>query len=126
MSDLFPDAAATEDRRGSSKASTSGGRSKTVYPSAAAAIAELETRHGKRTAFWTYANANGDPVAVVIRWDNKDGKTFRPVAKVGANWRIGDPDDAWPLYRLPELLQSHGRLYICEGERPRRRCALSA
>ena len=88
-----------------------------VFPSAACAVAEFEKKLGKMTAWWTYEDAGGNPLAMVARWDGADGKTFRPVAKVDGYWRKGDPEGLWPLYRLPDLLRSSGTIYICEGEK---------
>src|SRR5262249_29842313 len=87
------------------------------FRTAAAAVADCEQRLGPRSAWWTYHDAGGEPVAVVVRWDKADGKEFRPIAKTGAEWRLGDPDGLWPLYQLPELLQSRGCVYVCEGEK---------
>jgi uncharacterized membrane protein len=99
---------------------TATGKNKTKaqgFPTAAAVVAECEKRLGPRSAWWTYHDAGGKPVAVVVRWDNAGGKEFRLFAKIDAGWRIGDPDGLWPLYRLPAVLQSQGRVYLCEGEK---------
>src|SRR5262249_19012905 len=87
------------------------------FRTAAAAVADCEKRLGPRSAWWTYHDAGGEPVAVVVRWDKADSKEYRPFAKTGADWRLGDPDGLWPLYQLPAVLQSRGRLYVCEGEK---------
>ena len=113
MRDLFPSA---EDATHRKPAKSPKGKGKS-FPTAAAAVAELERRLGPRSARWTYEDATREPVAVVVRWDNADGKTFRPVAKIDGNWRIGDLAGPWPLYRLPELLRSSGPVYVCEGEK---------
>src|SRR6478736_5769455 len=44
------------------------------FPTANAAVAELERRHGKRSALWTYHDGSGSPVGLVVRWDLTDGK----------------------------------------------------
>jgi putative DNA primase/helicase len=87
------------------------------FPTAAAVVADCEKRLGPRSAWWTYHDACGSPMAVVVRWDRADGKEFRPFAKVNGRWRIGDPYGLWPLYQLPAVLQSRGRVYVCEGEK---------
>jgi putative DNA primase/helicase len=117
--DLFPsaDVDGTSQKRKNPGVPSTPRRNSKTFPLAAEAVAKLEKRLGKRSAWWTYADASGDPVAVVVRWDNADGKTFRPVAKIDGRWRIGDPAGIWPLYRLPELLQSSGRVYVVEGEK---------
>ena len=88
-----------------------------AFPSASEAVANQEKRLGKRTAWWTYVDTSGNPVAVVVRWDTTNGKTFRPFAKTDSGWRIGDPSGPWPLYRLPQLLQSTGPVFVLEGEK---------
>jgi putative DNA primase/helicase len=87
------------------------------FHTAAAAVTDCEKRLGSRSAWWTYHDASGSPVAVVVRWDRADGKEFRPFAKVNGRWWIGDPYGPWPLYQLPAVLQSQGRVYLCEGEK---------
>jgi len=124
MRDLFPRVDLDRTPRNSKKSrapSTAKGNAK-VFPSAKAAVACLEKNLGRRTAFWTYTDAGGDPVAVVVRWDTKDDegktcKTFRPVSKIDGGWRIGDPPGPWPLYRLPDLLRSTGPVHVVEGEK---------
>jgi hypothetical protein len=91
-----------------------------TYPTAREAVAALERRHGARSNLWTYRNANGDPVGVVVRWDTKDEKDFRPVSRTpdGAAWFVGGMPTPRPLYALPELLSSDSRrVYVTEGEK---------
>ena len=91
-----------------------------TYPSAREAVAALVRRHGARSNLWTYRDANGDPVGVVVRWDAKDGKDFRPVSRTpdGAAWFVGGMPSPRPLYALPELLSSESRrVYVTEGEK---------
>jgi hypothetical protein len=77
---------------------------------------------GRRVAQWTYHNANGDPIAVVCRYDlptpegEKQGKTFRPVARRGDRWVIGGMRGPRSLYCLPDLAGAD-RVYITEGEK---------
>ena len=40
-----------------------------TYPTADAALADLERRLGPRSALWTYLDAVGTPVGLVVRWD---------------------------------------------------------
>lgn len=89
-----------------------------TFPTAAAAVAALERMHGKRSALWTYRDAQGDPVGVVARWDTPKGKVIRPASKNCTGWKLGGMDEPRPLYRLPELLARGGeRVYIVEGEK---------
>ena len=74
-----------------------------TFPTANAAVAELERRHGKRSAQWTYHDAAGNPVGLVVRWDGRGGKDIRPVSRHGDGWRVGAMPDPRPLYALPDL-----------------------
>jgi hypothetical protein len=80
------------------------------------AVAELERRHGKWSALWTYHDTEGEPVGVVVRWDGPNGKDIRPVARHADGWRIGAMPDPRPLYRLPDLAAAQ-RVVVCEGEK---------
>jgi len=90
-----------------------------VFAKAADAVAELECQHGKRSALWTYHNADGQPVGVIVRWNLPNGdKDIRPVAKTPDGWCIGGMPEPRPLYHLPKLLARPGeRVHVCEGEK---------
>jgi len=89
-----------------------------VYATAQDAIAELERKHGPHSAAWTYEDAAGDPVGMVIRWDTDSGKDIRPVSKTSKGWIMGGMPEPRPLYRLPELVaRPDERVYVCEGEK---------
>ena len=62
LADLFPPKVAATPNRNSKLAS--GGR---TFATAKDAVAELERRHGQRSALWTYHDAQGEPVSVVVR-----------------------------------------------------------
>lgn len=87
-----------------------------TYQTAKAAIEALERPRGKRSAQWTYCDALGEPVGVIVRWDQADGKEIRPVARCGEQWTIGGMPDPRPLYGLPELATAD-RIFIVEGEK---------
>jgi hypothetical protein len=88
-----------------------------TFATARDAVAELERRHGPRSALWTYHDAHGEPVGVVVRWDLPDGKKeIRPASRHGDGWRIGGMPEPRPLYGLPDLANAK-RVYICEGEK---------
>lgn len=92
-----------------------------VFATAREAVAELERRHGKRSATWTYTDAGGDPVGLVIRWNKPVGKKdLRPVSRAadGSKWIIGGMPTPRPLYRLPDLLATKAgdHVYVVEGE----------
>lgn len=95
-----------------------GGR---TFPSARDAVAELERRHGPRSATWRYHNAGGDPVGLVVRWNTPTGKDVRPVSRLadGSGWIIGGMPTLRPLYGLPDLLATPAgsRVYVTEGEK---------
>jgi hypothetical protein len=107
-----------------------GGRTFTTAPDA---VAELERRHGPRSATWTYANAAGDPVGLVVRWNTPTGKDVRPVSRKadGLGWIIGGMPTPRPLYGLPDLVGTKPgeRVYVVEGEKAAdacRACGLTA
>ena len=87
-----------------------------TFPTANAAVAELERRHGKRAALWPYYDAAGKPVGLVVRWDRPEGKDIRPVSRLGDGWRVGAMPDPRPLYGLPDLAAA-GRVVVTEGEK---------
>jgi hypothetical protein len=100
-------------------APTSNGRPKPsgpAFPTANHAVAHLERKHGKRSAMWTYHNAEGKPVGLVVRWDKPDDKDIRPVSLHSDGWRIAAMPDPRPLYGLPELATAKGGV-VCEGEK---------
>ena len=81
------------------------------------AIAALERRHGPRSATWTYCDAKGEPVGVVVRWNLSDGrKDIRPVSRFSDGWRLAGMPTPRPLYGLPDLAGAN-RVYVCEGEK---------
>lgn len=92
-----------------------------TFPTARDAVAELERRHGPRSATWTYHNAAGDPVGLVVRWNTPTGKDVRPVSRKadGSGWIIGGMPTPRPLYGLPDLLATPAgsRVYVTEGEK---------
>jgi hypothetical protein len=111
LADLFPPKAGpTSNRNGKA---TANGR---TFAMAKDAVAELERKHGKRSALWTYHDAQGEPVGVVVRWDKAESKDIRPVARHGDGWRIGAITDPRPLYGLPDLAAAR-RAIVTEGEK---------
>lgn len=87
-----------------------------TFPTAEAAVVELERRHGKPSATWTYHDAEGEPVGLVVRWDTADGKDIRPVARHADGWRIGAMPEPRHLYKLPELADAE-LVVVVEGEK---------
>jgi hypothetical protein len=111
LADLFPPKAGPTPNRNGKPAT--GGR---TFATANDAVAELERKHGKRSALWTYHNAQGEPVGVVVRWDGPNGKDIRPVSRHADGWRIGAMPDPRPLYGLPDLAAARC-VVVCEGEK---------
>lgn len=110
-----------------------------TYGTAREAFGALSKRRGKPAGWWTYEDADGRPVCLVIRWNTppteeepKGGKYFAPVSRFGPeDWREKKLPSAHPLYRLPELLAADPErlVFFCEGEKcadAARRCGLLA
>jgi hypothetical protein len=111
LANLFPPKAGPTPTRNGKP--TPSGR---TFATAKDAVAELERRHGQRSALWTYHDGQGEPVGVVVRWDGPNGKDIRPVARHADGWRIGAMPDPRPLYGLPDVAAArHG--VVCEGEK---------
>ena len=121
MRDLFSDRNSTDKtprRKPKSKVlsvSESSGAQKT-FVTAKEAIDVLERKHGKRSAFWIYKDARGNPVSVVLRWDTAPSKYYRPVSLIGSGWEICGMPEPRMLYHLPELSKAKD-IYVCEGEK---------
>ncbi|HVX86486.1 MAG TPA: phage/plasmid primase, P4 family [Phycisphaerae bacterium] len=130
MQDLFPpkDAPAPAKTTGPKKP-------KTIHPTVEAAANAAAWMHAQRLDIpqdqisfagqWPYHNADGKPVAHVLRHNlpaaaGKAPKQFTPIHANGDGWSLGDPKGHWPLYRLPEVLQAiakQARIYFVEGEK---------
>ncbi len=106
--------------------------SETCYPAAREAVAELERRHGPSSILWTYNDAAGEPVGVVVRWDRGNGdKDVRPATRSDSGWVLRGMPTPRPLYGLPELLAApdESTVYVTEGEKAAdavRECGLIA
>src|SRR5262245_36187767 len=111
LADLFPlKPSPTRTRNGKRP---TGGR---TVATAEDTVAALARHRAKRSALWTYHNAQGEPVGVVVRWDKPDGIDTRPVARHDDGWRIAAMPDPRPLYGLPDLAAVR-RVVVCEGEK---------
>jgi putative DNA primase/helicase len=90
------------------------------WSTARGAIEWLADKDGAtKTGGYPYVDADGVPVANVYRLRLPDGgKSYRPIyrSRADGRWRIGDPREAWPLYRLPEIMNSEC-VYVLEGEK---------
>ena len=114
LSDLMPDTPTHQRARGKPRSRTHG----QAFTTPDDAVATLTGRKGPPAARWTYRDAHGEPMGVVIRWDTPEGKDVRPVSRNGRGWIIGGMSEPRPLYLLPELLsRPDERVYVCEGEK---------
>jgi putative DNA primase/helicase len=102
-------------RRGSDEDSCN---KRNIHATAEDAVANMERKHGPLSARWTYQDAAGEPVGIIVRWDTPAGKNIRPVSKTAEGWTVEGMPEPRPLYRLPELLaRPEERAYITEGEK---------
>jgi hypothetical protein len=97
-----------------------------VFATAREAVENLEGRYGPRSALWTYTNAKGEPVGLVVRWDRppeepggETGKEVQPASKLAGGWMNRGMPVPRPLYGLPALLATAAgsRVYVTEGEK---------
>ena len=86
----------------------------TQYKTANEAIGSLN--RGKPSKYWTYYNAELEPVSVVGRWDSDNGKDIRPVFKNGTGWRVGAMEAPRYLFQLPSIDESNV-VFVVEGEK---------
>lgn len=111
LADLFPSQSDSRPGRNGKPHRTG-----SVFPTAKDVVAHLERQRGKRSALWTYHDAHGQPVGVVIRWDKPGGKEILPVSLHGKHWRIAAMADPRPLYGLTELTDAK-IVAVLEGEK---------
>jgi putative DNA primase/helicase len=79
---------------------------------------------GKPSATWTYTDANGATLGFMLRFDDPEGKQFRPLTLCRAaaggklEWRWESWPPKWPLYGLQRLAERPSApVVICEGEK---------
>ncbi len=106
-----------QDLFGPSPARANGKAAKHIhsFPTAERAIEALASTLGEPTHEWTYCGANGEPVGVVLRWDDDNGKEIRPVSRTKAGWVIAAMKAPRPLLWLPEIIDEK-TVWIVEGE----------
>jgi hypothetical protein len=88
------------------------------FATAKAAADAYRATLGKESARWTYRDAQGEPIGLVLRWDREDGsKAIRPAWRFGERWRLTYPETR-PLYGLDRLAGAPGdRVFVVEGEK---------
>ncbi len=102
--------------------SLSKSKPKRAHTSPKVAIASLERKLGKHSAQWTYHNASGTPIGVIVRWDKRDGKEIRPITRNEptdggfSTWQIAGMPIPRPLYQLPSLADAE-QVIVVEGEK---------
>ena len=65
-----------------------------------------------------YHDRDGNEHFIVVRFDDDNGKDFRPFHRSGSGWVMADPPGKLPLFRLPELLARPSELvFVVEGEK---------
>ena len=88
-----------------------------TYATANEAVASLKSKYGRKSTWWDYRDASGEPIGLIVRWDKPEGgKEIRPVSRNGSGWTIGGMPEPRPLYRLADL-QTAERVYVTEGEK---------
>ena len=68
---------------------------------------------GVIVATYDYRSAEGELLFQKVRYQPKNFALRKPDGAGGWKWGVG----TWVLYRLPGLLTSTGRVYLCEGEK---------
>ena len=80
-------------------------------------MASMVRSHGPVSMSWTYHDADGEPVGIILRWNQPGGKKdVRPVARHEDGWRLGGMPEPRPLYCLQDLAGAD-IAFITEGER---------
>ena len=104
--------------KATSKPKSSSEAKGTRYKTASAAVSVLMKQQGSPAGQWAYHDANGQPVALVLRFNKPDGsKEFRPVSlHDDGGWYLKAPATPRPLYGLPDLAPAPV-VFICEGEK---------
>lgn len=87
------------------------------FDTAEAAAKYVRRQLGTESARYVYADEDGVPVGVVLRFDDGDGgKQVRPVWRIGGRWQPRWPPGDRPPYLLQELKQWK-RVFVAEGEK---------
>jgi hypothetical protein len=89
-----------------------------AFDTASAAANAYAARLGRWSRYWTYTDASGEPIGLVLRWNNPDGskRDIRPVWRIAGKWRQQSPQASRPLYNLSEIGGAK-RVFVVEGEK---------
>lgn len=92
------------------------------YGTAKDLVAAAYARMGTPAGRWTYRDAAGEPVGLVLRFNEADGgKTYRQASRCPDDglWRAEAMPKPRPLFRLPELLAAKPAevVHVLEGEK---------
>ncbi len=77
-------------------------------------VEDSKAPEGRIVKEYSYRDEAGKELYQVVRMEPK---TFRQRRRVGPDWSWSLGNTRRVLYRLPELLASTGRIYLCEGEK---------
>ena len=105
--------------------------SETVAPAASldALVASFRGPYGAPVGRWSYHDASGNEVGIVVRWNaisakgtpanGKPAKIVRPFSLIDGAWVNKAMPTPRPLWHLPELLAlpAGASIYVCEGEK---------
>jgi len=97
-------------------------KSQRTFPTLDDAIREVRRQKMLVTRRDWYHDRSGSKDLVIVRFDGKEGKDFRPFHLSNDGWAIGDPPGKLPLFNLPKLLvpdlnPSLEPVFVVEGEK---------
>jgi len=82
------------------------------------AVAATQRNLGPVTRRDEYHDQQGQTRLVIVRFDDANGKQYRPFHRSSSGWVIKDPPGKLPLFRLPDLVaRAAERIYVVEGEK---------
>lgn len=120
LADLFPDRpGATSSRPAPAKRERKADATFSTCNEALRELDRREKRKGRqRVRLWTYHDAGGVPVGVVVRYETPDGsKAVIPISRQpDGQWSIRAMPEPRLLYQLPTMAGAE-RVYVTEGEK---------
>lgn len=88
-----------------------------TWPTADDAVGAMESTYlGTASHRWDYADAQGELLAIVLRWNRPEGKTIRQLSRRGNEWVAKGMDGNRPPLNAQAITNSDGPVYIFEGE----------